>query len=63
MMGGSSSSFDFTRFVQAQHVIVVSVNYRLGPLGFLVSDQLQAEPSSLGNGGMNGELGQGSPDC
>eukprot|EP01047_Picozoa_sp_COSAG01_P037690 COSAG01_NODE_3012_length_6723_cov_13.578351_1_plen_365_part_00 len=72
MMGGASNSFDFTRFVQTQRVIVVAVNYRLGPLGFFSSAELEAEnhhraaaaaattgrSSGAGSGGMNGQLDQ-----
>ena len=65
MMGGSSTSFDYSRFVQTQRLIVVSINYRLGPLGFFSSEELAAENTSIkgmgrarGNGGMNGQYDQ-----
>eukprot|EP01047_Picozoa_sp_COSAG01_P033533 COSAG01_NODE_2472_length_7625_cov_9.664895_3_plen_280_part_00 len=60
MMVGSSDSFDFSRLVQTQGVIVVNVNYRLGPLGFFASAELEAENRAAGRatGGMNGQLDQ-----
>lgn len=38
-------------------MIVVSINYRLGPLGFLSSDEIEAQNEG-GNGGLNGLLDQ-----
>ena len=35
MMGGSGASFNASRLAATQGVLVVTLNYRLGPLGFL----------------------------
>jgi para-nitrobenzyl esterase len=44
---GAGSDYDPTNLVASQSVIVVTINYRLGPLGFLMKD-------NTGKGGMNG---------
>jgi para-nitrobenzyl esterase len=51
---GSGMDDDPTRFVAAHHVVVVSMNYRLGPLGFLaLPDLAQSDPRhSTGNLGL-----------
>ena len=54
MMSGDSS-MDYSRLVATQRVVLVNVNYRLGPLGFLSSPELEAENGGRGNGGMNGQ--------
>ena len=36
-------------------IVAVTLNYRLGPLGFMVTDE-QGDGGGLGNGGMNGLL-------
>ena len=54
MMEGDSS-MDYSRLVATQRVVLVNVNYRLGPLGFLSSPELEAENGGRGNGGMNGQ--------
>src|SRR5215470_15538177 len=41
--GGSGSDYDAGLLVQKGHVIVVTINYRLGPLGFLDLPALAAE--------------------
>ena len=52
---GAAHEQDGSYLAAAQRVIVATVNYRLGPLGFLASAELATEPSSKGaNGGMNG---------
>eukprot|EP00939_MAST-03C_sp_MAST-3C-sp1_P001791 g1791.t1 len=45
--GGADPLFEGSKLAVAENVIVVTVNYRLGPLGFLVLDD-------GGTGGMNG---------
>jgi len=45
--GGSSFKIYHGDYVVKNDVIVVSINYRLGPLGFMVRDE-------LGTGGVNG---------
>eukprot|EP01065_Artemidia_motanka_P017567 TRINITY_DN2100_c1_g1_i1.p1 TRINITY_DN2100_c1_g1~~TRINITY_DN2100_c1_g1_i1.p1 ORF type:complete len:600 (+),score=117.54 TRINITY_DN2100_c1_g1_i1:120-1802(+) len=45
---------DGARFAARRQVVVVSINYRLGPLGFLARDDLAQEPGAVGNGGANG---------
>lgn len=52
MVTGDSRIYNATRFALKQDVILVSVNYRLGPLGFLPLAAL-AQPGR-GSGGMNG---------
>ena len=54
MMVGDSS-MDYSRLVATQRVVLVNVNYRLGPLGFLSSPELEAENGGRGSGGMNGQ--------
>jgi hypothetical protein len=52
---GSASGDNGTWLATSQRIIVAFVNYRLGPLGFLASDELAAAAGSGGaNGGMNG---------
>ena len=46
---GSERWFNGTELARSQHVVVVTLNYRLGPLGFLASNE-----SDHGTGGMNG---------
>eukprot|EP00038_Savillea_parva_P027938 m.62359 g.62359 ORF g.62359 m.62359 type:complete len:650 (+) comp8082_c1_seq1:24-1973(+) len=47
---GSLRWYQGARLAEATGAVVVTINYRLGPLGFLVTD----EDDALGNGGMNG---------
>jgi len=53
---GSESTFNGTRFVNiGENIVYISINYRLGPLGFFPSDELYDEDSNWpSNGGMNG---------
>ncbi len=57
LWGGSSkeSAYDGTRIATQGHVIVVSINYRLGVLGWLAHPELSAE-SPLGISGNYGLL-------
>jgi para-nitrobenzyl esterase len=50
---GSVSWYDGTHFVQHGDVVVVTINYRLGPLGFLhLADAFGAELAGSGNAGI-----------
>ena len=53
---GSDPSFNGLNFVSnAKNIVLVTINYRLGPLGFLQSKQLYEEdPNWKSYGGMNG---------
>jgi para-nitrobenzyl esterase len=52
---GAAHEQDGSFLASSQRAIVATVNYRLGPLGFLPSAELTKEPTSRGaNGGMNG---------
>ncbi|WBB62897.1 carboxylesterase family protein [Streptomyces sp. WMMC500] len=52
MTTGAGSDYDATRMVTAGDVIVVSVNYRLGALGFLSQPALDTEGAVSGNYGL-----------
>jgi para-nitrobenzyl esterase len=49
---GSASGYDPTPLVTRGNVIVVTVNYRVGPFGFLALPGLDAESNSTGNYGI-----------
>lgn len=49
---GAGSQYDPTRLVSQTGVVVVTVNYRLGALGFLRSPSLAAEDPNAGNYGL-----------
>ena len=55
-MSGSGSLYNATNFVsQHRDIVMVSINYRLGPLGFLNNKQFHDEDDDLKSyGGMNG---------
>ncbi len=51
--GGSSGNlFDGANLTRNGNLVVVTINYRLGALGFLVHDSLKAGSSALGNYGL-----------
>jgi para-nitrobenzyl esterase len=49
---GSASGYDPTPLVTRGNVIVVTVNYRVGPFGFLALPGLDAESNTTGNYGI-----------
>ena len=53
---GAAFEQDGTWLASSQQILVAFVNYRLGPLGFLVSEELSEVGGA--NGGMNGILDQ-----
>ncbi|EYD76463.1 Carboxylesterase, type B [Rubellimicrobium mesophilum DSM 19309] len=52
LMNGSSDQCDMTQFVARTGVVGVSLNYRLGVLGFLAHPALTAESGESGNWGL-----------
>ena len=52
LLNGSSNQADMTQFVQATGVVGVSLNYRLGVLGFLAHPTLSEESGESGNWGL-----------
>ena len=48
---GHKNSYDFSRFVAEQNVIVVTINYRLGPLGWFAHPALGSGPGTIANFG------------
>jgi len=56
MVSGSGMAINGSQLATSQDILVVSVNYRLGPLGFFSHDKLKTETGRLG--GMNGQLDQ-----
>jgi para-nitrobenzyl esterase len=55
---GAAFEQDGTWLARSQKLLVAFLNYRLGPLGFLVSEELSEKPGSRGTGGKNGILDQ-----
>jgi para-nitrobenzyl esterase len=51
LISGSGSQYDGTRIVRDERVVVVTINYRLGLLGFLAHPALTAEAGQSGNYG------------
>ncbi len=51
-MDGSSAGYDGSRLASRGHVVVVSVNYRLGLFGFLADPALDSEGHPFGNYGL-----------
>jgi para-nitrobenzyl esterase len=63
--GGGSGAieiYDGTRLA-AQGVIVVTVNYRVGPFGFLAHPELTRESGSSGNYGLQDMIAVGAGQC
>lgn len=50
---GAGSDYDATRLATQGHVVVVTVNYRLGALGFLALPQLRRHNADSGNYGLS----------
>ena len=50
---GAGSDYDATRLATQGHVVVVTVNYRLGALGFLALPQLRGNNADWGNYGLS----------
>lgn len=48
---GSAAGFDLSHFAVREHVVVVSVQYRLGPFGWLSHPALQNDEDASGNYG------------
>ena len=48
---GHKNTYDFSRFVAEQQVIVVTINYRLGPLGWFAHPALGDGPGTIANFG------------
>ena len=56
---GDAEIYDPHTLVDEQHIIVVSVTYRLGVLGYLVSQQIDTLAAAFGGG--DGGSGRGGP--
>ncbi len=48
---GHKNTYDFSRFVAEQKVVVVTINYRLGPLGWFAHPALGDAPGTIANFG------------
>ncbi len=53
---GSSPIYDGQALARRGDVVVVTINYRLGPLGFLALDRLDADFAGSGNNGLLDQL-------
>jgi para-nitrobenzyl esterase len=53
---GSGGLYDPRALVREGNVIVVTINYRVGPFGFLALDELQAESPYAGNYGLADQI-------
>jgi len=49
-VSGAGSIYDPRRLVEENHIIVVTINYRLGALGFLAAPALTSESADAGSG-------------
>ena len=52
LVSGAGSDFDPSALVERGHVVVVTINYRLGALGFLAQPALDAEGHKFANYGL-----------
>ena len=48
---GHKNSYDFSRLASIENVVVVSINYRLGPLGWFAHPALGSGPGTIANFG------------
>ena len=48
---GHKNTYDFSRLVAEQNVVVVTINYRLGPLGWFTHPTLDSGPGAIANFG------------
>ncbi|MDA8590967.1 carboxylesterase family protein [Luminiphilus sp.] len=48
---GHKNTYDFSRLVAEQNVVVVTINYRLGPLGWFTHPALDSGPGAIANFG------------
>ena len=48
---GHKNTYDFSRFVAEKQVLVVTINYRLGPLGWFTHPALASGPGTIANFG------------
>jgi para-nitrobenzyl esterase len=52
LLGGETNDYDASKLVRQGHVVVVSMNYRLGVLGFFAQPTIDTEGHDFGNYGI-----------